>query len=68
MNFTIETLLLSGGMFLAVLLFLEVGRRIGLASKANDGKEPAAGAVDAAVYGLLGAAHCVHLLRSSITV
>ena len=54
MNFTIETLLLAGGMFLAVLAFLEVGRRIGLASKANDGKEPAAGAVDAAVYGLLG--------------
>lgn len=54
MNFTLITLLLAGGLFIALLAFLEVGRRIGLASKAKDGKEPAAGAVDAAVYGLLG--------------
>jgi hypothetical protein len=54
MNFTLMTLLLAGGLFIALLAFLEVGRRIGLANKAKDGKEPAAGAVDAAVYGLLG--------------
>jgi len=54
MNFTIITLLLAGGLFAALLAFLEIGWRIGLASKAKDGKEPAAGAVDAAVYGLMG--------------
>jgi hypothetical protein len=54
MNFTFMTLLLVGGLFIALLGFLEVGRRIGRAVKAKYGKEPAAGAVDAAVYGLLG--------------
>ena len=56
MNFTIMTLLLAGGLFFAVLLFLEIGRRIGLAALAKESKEPAsgAGAVDAAVFGLLG--------------
>ena len=56
MNFTIITLLLAGGLFLAMLAFLEVGRRIGLAVKTKEGKEATAGsgAVDAAVYGLLG--------------
>jgi hypothetical protein len=56
MNFTIMTLLLAGGLFLAVLAFLEIGRRIGCAALAKESKEPAsgAGAIDAAVYGLLG--------------
>jgi hypothetical protein len=55
MNFTFMTLLLAGGLFLAMLAFLEVGRRIGRAVKTRDGKEAAgSGAVDAAVYGLLG--------------
>ena len=49
------TLLLAGGLFLAVLLFLEIGRRIGCAALAKESKESAsgAGAIDAAVYGLL---------------
>ena len=42
MNFTLITLLLAGGLFIALLAFLEVGRRIGRASKTKDGKEPAA--------------------------
>jgi hypothetical protein len=56
MNFTIMTLLLAGGLFLAVLLFLGIGRRIGCAARAKESKEsaPGAGAIDAAVYGLLG--------------
>ena len=56
MNFTFKTLLLAGGLFLAVLAFLEIGRRVGRAFKTKDGKEAAtgSGAVDAAVYGLLG--------------
>ena len=55
MNFTIMTLLLAGGLFLAVLAFLEIGRRIGCAALAKESKESAsgAGAIDAAVYGLL---------------
>jgi hypothetical protein len=56
MNFTLITLLLAGGLFFALLAFLEVGRRIGRAVKTKEGKEATAGsgAVDAAVYGLLG--------------
>lgn len=54
MNFTLMTLMVAGGLFLAILAFLVIGRRIGLAMKAKDGKEPAAGALDAAVYGLMG--------------
>ncbi len=56
MNFTFKTLLLAGGLFIALLAFLEVGRRIGRAAR-QEGKEAGnrlAGAVDAAVYGLLG--------------
>jgi|PlaIllAssembly_1097288.scaffolds.fasta_scaffold132646_2 hypothetical protein len=56
MSFTFKTLMLAGGLFLAVLAFLEIGRRIGRAVKTKEGKEAAtgSGAVDAAVYGLLG--------------
>ena len=54
MNFTLMTLMVAGGLFFAILAFLVIGRRIGLAMKAKDGKEPAAGALDAAVYGLMG--------------
>lgn len=54
MDFTLMTLLVASGLFCLVLTFLAIGRRIGIASKDKDGKEPAAGAVDAAVYGLLG--------------
>jgi hypothetical protein len=56
LNFLLKTLLLSGGLFIAILAFLETGRRVGRARTSQDGKEsaPGSGAVDAAVYGLLG--------------
>lgn len=57
MTFIIQTLSLSGGLFLAMLVCLETGRRMGLARMTREGKESAPGSggtVDAAVYGLLG--------------
>jgi hypothetical protein len=56
MNFTLLALAVAAGLFLAVLLFLEIGRRIGCAAQAKAGDKAAsgAGAIDAAVYGLLG--------------
>lgn len=56
MNFTLLALAVAAGLFLAVLAFLEIGRRIGCAaqSKAGDKAASGAGAIDAAVYGLLG--------------
>jgi hypothetical protein len=45
-----------GGMFLALLAFLEAGRRIGLAAAKKTGKEPSSGpgGLEAAIYGLMG--------------
>jgi hypothetical protein len=56
MNFTLLTLAAAGVLFLSMLLFLNIGRRIGCATLAREAKEtaPGAGAIDAAVYGLLG--------------
>ncbi len=56
MNFTLLALAVAAGLFLAVLAFLEIGRRIGCAAQAKACEKPAsgAGAIDAAVYGLLG--------------
>jgi hypothetical protein len=56
MYFEFLTLAVAVGLFLAMLLFLEIGRRIGLTALTREAKEPAsgAGAIDAAVYGLLG--------------
>ena len=56
MNFKIMPLLMIGGMFLALLVFLEVGRRIRLAGIKKGEKEPPAGSggVETAVYGLMG--------------
>ena len=56
MNFEILTLSVAAGLFLLVLAFLEIGRRIGCAAQAKVGEKSAsgAGAIDAAVYGLLG--------------
>jgi hypothetical protein len=56
MNFTFLALAVAVGLFLFVLAFLEIGRRIGCATLSKRAKEPApgAGAIDAAVYGLLG--------------
>jgi hypothetical protein len=56
MNFKFFPLLLIGGMVLALLAFLEAGRRIRLASIKRGVTEPPAGsgAVEAAVYSLMG--------------
>jgi hypothetical protein len=56
MKFTLLALALAAGLFIAVLVFLEIGRRIGCAALSKESKESAsgAGAIDAAVYGLLG--------------
>jgi hypothetical protein len=56
MDFMLLALAVAAGLFIAVLAFLSIGRRIGCAALAREAKEPAAGsgAIDAAVYGLLG--------------
>jgi hypothetical protein len=56
MNFTFLTVAIAVGLFLAMLLFLNIGRRFGCAALAKEVKEsaPGAGAIDASVYGLLG--------------
>jgi hypothetical protein len=50
-----QGLLLTGLLFFGILLFLDIGRRIGVRRKALEGREagPGAGALEAAVYGLL---------------
>jgi hypothetical protein len=56
MNLTFLAALLSIGLFLAILLLLEMGRRIGVRRIAKDGEAAKLGfgAVDGAVFGLLG--------------
>jgi hypothetical protein len=56
MDFTFLAMAVAAGLFIAVLAFLEIGRRVGCAALSKEAKEPApgAGAIDAAVYGLLG--------------
>jgi hypothetical protein len=55
-NFLIVVPLLCVGLFLGMLLFIEIGRRIGLRrhSADPDGARAGAGAVDGAVFALLG--------------
>ena len=56
MGFTIGTSLLALGLFLGILLFLEVGRRIGIRRVAKDpaGVRAGIGAFESAIFGLLG--------------
>jgi hypothetical protein len=56
MSFTLITMLLAGGLFVAMLVLLEVGRRLGVRRAAQDGEAARAGAgvVDGAVFALLG--------------
>jgi hypothetical protein len=54
MNFTLLAVAVAVGLFLAVLACLEAGRRIGAAAHKKDETDSGAGAIDAAVYGLLG--------------
>lgn len=55
-NFLIVVPLLVGGLFLGLLLFIEIGRRIGVRrhSADPDGARAGSGAVDGAVFALLG--------------
>lgn len=54
MSFTANTALISIGLFISLLAFLETGRRIGVArAKGQEGGVKGAGAVDGAVFGLL---------------
>jgi len=56
MNFTLTAALTAFGLFGGVLAFVEVGRRIGIRRMAEDkeGARAGAGAVEGAVFGLLG--------------
>jgi hypothetical protein len=56
MRFTTDVSLLALGLFLGMLLFLEVGRRIGnrQVAKDPDGARTGVGAIEGAVFGLLG--------------
>ncbi|HSD42916.1 MAG TPA: DUF4239 domain-containing protein [Burkholderiales bacterium] len=56
MHFTLIATLLAGGLFFAMLLFLEIGRRAGVRRTAREGQSapPGAGVVDGAVFALLG--------------
>jgi hypothetical protein len=55
-NFTLGAVLLAGGLFLAMLACLEIGRRVGLRRAAREGEAARAGAgvVEGAVFALLG--------------
>jgi hypothetical protein len=56
LSFTLTILLFAAGLFLGMLLLQEVGRRIGIHRLANDpeGAHAGIGAVDGAVFALLG--------------
>ena len=56
MNFTFIAMLFAGGLLFALLLFMEIGRRLGVRRAAREGQAAPAGAgvVDGAVFALLG--------------
>jgi hypothetical protein len=56
MEYTVAVLLCAIGIFLGILLFLEVGRRVGMSRLAKDpeGSKVGVGAVEGAVFGLMG--------------
>jgi hypothetical protein len=56
MHFTLAAMLLAGGLFVAMLFCLEIGRRVGVRRAAQEGEAAGAGAgvVDGAVFALLG--------------
>ena len=56
MNFTLTVILLAGGLFLAMLACLEIGRRAGVRRAEREGQAAATGSgvVDGAVFALLG--------------
>ena len=56
MHFTLTAVLVAAGLFAGVLLFLELGRRVGLRrlQQEGDGSEAGVGVVEGAVFALLG--------------
>lgn len=54
MLFVVETLFLAGGLFAAMLLIQEAGRRLGLRDQHQAGGKTSHGAVEGAVFALLG--------------
>lgn len=56
MNFTFQAFLVAFGLFFGILLFLEIGRRIGIhrMSATDDGLAKGGGAAEGAVFALLG--------------
>jgi hypothetical protein len=56
MNFTLDAMLLTGGLFVAMLGLLEIGRRFGVrrAAQDSDGARAGAGVVEGAVFALMG--------------
>jgi hypothetical protein len=56
MDFRLLVTMLAGGLFVGILLLLEIGRRIGLRRLAQDseGARVGLGVVDGAVFGLMG--------------
>ena len=55
LHFVLMTILLAGSLFLAMLIFLEIGRRIGIrqTKKYGEGARVGVGVVDSAVYAVL---------------
>ena len=54
MSFEEITLLWAGGLFIAMLALLEIGRRAGLRRTADEGERGGTGVVEGAVFALLG--------------
>ena len=55
-NFALTATLIAGGLFAAILLFLEIGRRLGVRTAARDpeGARSGVGVVEGAIFALLG--------------
>ncbi len=56
MSFTLDAILVAGGLFVAMLGLLEIGRRFGVrrAAQDSDGARAGAGVVEGAVFALMG--------------
>jgi hypothetical protein len=56
MNFTFSILLITAGMLAAMMVFLEIGRRVGVRRIAQnpEGVKPGVGTLEGAVFGLVG--------------
>lgn len=54
MSFTLTTVTICVGMFIAVVVAVELGRRVGVRKRAKATELPGSGAVEASVFALLG--------------